>query len=69
MVKWEALEEHDKTWTTNGLADLRYEVLSTVPLDGAESVESSKATKVTVDVQLNPNHWGNEKCGVEYMGG
>eukprot|EP00567_Pseudictyota_dubia_P007836 CAMPEP_0197451772 /NCGR_PEP_ID=MMETSP1175-20131217/30085_1 /TAXON_ID=1003142 /ORGANISM="Triceratium dubium, Strain CCMP147" /LENGTH=292 /DNA_ID=CAMNT_0042984607 /DNA_START=87 /DNA_END=965 /DNA_ORIENTATION=+ len=69
MVKWEALDEHDKTWNTNGLADLRYEVLGTSPLDSAASVEESKATKVSVDVKLNANHWGNDKCGVEYMGG
>lgn len=62
MVKWEALEEHDKTWRTNGLADLKYTVLKTTPLDS-----TGKATKLTVDVELNGNHWANDKCGVDYM--
>jgi hypothetical protein len=63
MVKWEALEEHEKTWRTNGLADLKYSVLESKPLD-----ENKKATKITVDVQLNGDHWANDKCGVHYMG-
>lgn len=68
MVKWEALEEHDKTWRTNGLADLRYKVLKTEALDDddEEAGEVAKAKKITVDVQLNGNHWSNDKCGVDY---
>ena len=64
MVKWEALEEHAQTWRQNGLADLQYKVLDTQALDG-----KGKATKITVDVQLNNNHWANDKCGLDYMGG
>jgi N-terminal region of glycosyl transferase group 7/N-terminal domain of galactosyltransferase len=68
MVKWEALEEHDKTWKQNGLADLAYKVLKSEPLDTKDAAKS-KATKITVDVKLNGNHWANDKCGVDYMGG
>ncbi|KAG7371179.1 glycosyl transferase group 7 protein [Nitzschia inconspicua] len=68
MVKWEALEEHDKTWKQNGLADLSYKVLKSDPLDTKDAAKS-KATKITVDVKLNGNHWANDKCGVDYMGG
>jgi len=67
MVKWEALDEHDATWKTNGLSDLKYEVTGTTQLDGLDR-EKSKATKVTVDVLLNGNHWANDKCGVDFMG-
>jgi hypothetical protein len=54
--KWEALEEHDKTWRTNGLADLSYKVESK-----EENLQGVKnACLVSVDVQLNPdNHWTN----------
>jgi len=64
MVKWEALDEHDATWKTNGLADLSYSILSKTPLEGM----NNKATKITVDVKLNGSHWSNEKCGVDYTG-
>lgn len=65
MVKWEALEEHEATWRTNGLADLHYKVLETTSLDKSSQ---SKASKITVDVKLNGNHWSNEKCSVDFMG-
>ena len=66
MVKWEALDEHEKTWKTNGLANLNYKVLETKPLD-TKDLSTAKATKITVDVKLNPNnHWANEKCGVDF---
>jgi hypothetical protein len=68
MVKWEALEEHDKTWKQNGLADLSYKILKSDQLD-TKDASKSKATKITVDVKLNGNHWANDKCGVDYMGG
>jgi len=69
MVKWEALEEHDKNWKTNGLEDLQYKVLQTTSLDSKDPLKA-KATKITVDIKLNPNnHWANDKCGVEYRGG
>ena len=72
MVKWEALDEHEKTWRTNGLADLRYKVLSTVALgeDDDDDVDLSlaKVKKITVDVQLNGNHWANDKCGLDFKG-
>jgi hypothetical protein len=78
MVKWEALEEHAKTWRTNGLADLTYKVLNMVDLDkeqsksqgkvnGSDIPFKSRATKITVDVKLNGNHWANEKCGMDYV--
>jgi hypothetical protein len=68
MVKWEALEEHGKTWKQNGLADLSYKILKTDLLD-TKDVAKSKASKITVDVKLNGNHWANDKCSVDYMGG
>jgi hypothetical protein len=64
MVKWEALEEHEATWKKNGLADLTYSVLETTSLD----TKTSKASKITVDVKLNGDHWANEKCSVDFMG-
>jgi len=70
MVKWEALDEHEKTWRVNGLADLKYSVLNMVDLDKGKMKEGvpSRATKITVDVKLNGNHWANDKCGMDYMG-
>lgn len=69
MVKWEALEEHEKNWKTNGLADLQYSIQKKTPLDHKNPFEA-KATKITVDVKLNPNnHWANDKCSVDYRGG
>lgn len=64
MVKWEALKEHETTWKTNGLNDLVYSVLATNSLDR----ETNKASKITVDVKLNGNHWANDKCSVDFMG-
>jgi len=82
MVKWEALEEHNATWKTNGLSNLKYTIKGKVDLDIAKKSTSSdaaaaakvanhvsRATKVVVDVLLNKNHWANDKCGMEYMGG
>ena len=74
MVKWEALEEHESTWRTNGLADLNYSILKKEDLDEGKSITGgsilgdhrSRATKVTVDVKLNGNNWTNEKCGADY---
>jgi hypothetical protein len=62
MVKWELLKEHEKTWKTNGLSDLRYAVLKQSPLD-----EKNKSTKISVDVKLNGDHWGNDKAGIDYV--
>lgn len=64
MVKWEALDEHEATWKTNGLADLKYTLLATKDLD-----DTQRATKFTVDVKLNGTHWANDKCSVDYLGG
>lgn len=63
MVKWEAAEEHEKTWKTNGLADLKYSMIKQTHLD-----DNKKSTKATVDVKLNGNHWANAKCGVDFRG-
>jgi hypothetical protein len=27
----------------------------------------SRATKITVDVKLNGNHWANEKCSMDFV--
>ena len=56
------MEEHAKTWKTNGMADLKYKVQKITPLD-----ETKKASKITCDVLLNGSHWANDKCGMEYM--
>ena len=72
-VKWEALDEHEKTWRTNGLADLDYKILGLTELDSDRKAKSdgttprSRATKVTVDVKFNGNHWTNEKCKIDEM--
>lgn len=63
MVKWELEAEHAQTWKTNGLADLKYSLIETKDLH-----ESKKATKSTVDVKLNGNHWTNAKAGIDYTG-
>ena len=73
MVKWEALEEHDKTWRSNGLADLSYKVEKLVNYDedgnevGMNPKEKRRATKITVDVKLNGDHWSNERAGMDYV--
>jgi len=65
MVKWEALDEHETTWKSNGLKDLQYKIHSVSKISNS----GDKASKITCDIQLNGNHWSNEKCGVDYMGG
>ena len=62
MVKWELKDEHEATWKTNGLVDLKYTLLAQTPLD-----EAKKSTKATVDVKLNGSHWTNAKAGVDYV--
>jgi hypothetical protein len=64
MVKWEALDEHETTWKTNGLMDLKYKLLSNKFMDNTK-----KASLITTDVLLNGNHWANQKCSLDYMGG
>ena len=68
MVKWEALEEHESTWQSNGLSDLKYDIKGVKKLD-RDDVDGagSKVTLLTVDVQLNGSHWANQKCGVDYL--
>ena len=63
MVKWEALDEHEQTWKENGLKDLKYTMKSVVSLS-----DNNKASKLCCDIELNGNHWGNDKCGLDYMG-
>lgn len=63
MVKWEAADEHESTWKNNGLSDLKYSLLKSTTFK-----ETDKATKATVDVKLNGNHWANAKSGVDYKG-
>ena len=62
QVKWELKDEHETTWKSNGLADLKYSVLKETPLD-----DDGKATKLTADVKLNGTHWTNEKAAMDYM--
>ena len=63
-LKWEALEEHEATWSTNGLADLRYSEEGRTD----DLHPSGKVTKVTVDLGLNGTHWTNDKSGVDQVG-
>jgi hypothetical protein len=68
MSKWEALEEHEKTWRSNGLSDLSYSILDTKDLDSERrNADRSRATLVSVDVKLNGTHWTNEKCGIDFI--
>lgn len=60
IKKWEVLEEHAETWRENGLADLKYNVITTRKL-------SRYCTVYTVDVLLN-NHWSDNICGVDFIG-
>lgn len=62
MVKWELKDEHEATWKTNGLVDLKYSLVKQTALD-----QAGKATKFTVDVKLNGNHWTNAKAGIDYI--
>jgi hypothetical protein len=63
QMKWEALKEHEATWKTNGLADLKYTLLETTLLDGTQ-----KASKVICDVELNGNQW-DSTSSVDYRNG
>ena len=63
MVKWEAADEHESTWKTNGLADLQYKLLETNPLN-----DQKTASMYTVDVKLNGDHWANAKAGMDWVG-
>mgnify|MGYP003865582359 CR=1 FL=1 len=61
-VKWETADEHERTWRTNGLADLEYEHIETVDLEPL-----GRATKSAVDVQPNGDHWTNDRARVDYL--
>ena len=62
-LEWEALDEHEQTWRSNGLRDLNYEEL------GRELLGASggKVVKVEVDVKLNGDHWTNGKSGIDVV--
>jgi len=70
LQKWEALDEHEATWRTNGLADLSYTVLKTERLDkdDDDGDTTARATKITVDVKLNGDHWSNKSCNIDFKG-
>lgn len=53
QVKWELWKEHESTWRTNGLADLKYKVV-----DKRHLCDTHRAMMVTVDVKLN-DHWSD----------
>jgi hypothetical protein len=64
LLKKEALEEHSSTWKMNGLSSLAgYKILKETPLDTSD-LNQSKATKITVDIRLNGDHWTNKQAGV-----
>ncbi len=50
MKKWELLEEHDKTWKTNGLADLQYKVKKNT------ETKETHVHKITVDIGKENNN-------------
>ena len=55
----QVLDEHEATWRTNGLSDLKYSVQGTRML-------SANCTVFTVDVHLN-DHWSDDLCGVDFV--
>jgi len=57
-VKWEVLKEHDATWKTNGLHDLKYARKG--PARTLVDAPCCCATVHTVDVQLN-GHWSDDQ--------
>lgn len=59
MNKHEVLQEHDATWRTNGLRDLKYIELERRTLD-----PKGKCVKITVDVMLN-GHWSDDRCSID----
>lgn len=58
MNKHEVLDEHEKTWQTNGLRLLNFEEISRKFLDA-----DGHCSKITVDVLLN-NHWTDARSGI-----
>ena len=59
LIKDQAIDDE---WKRNGLSTLEYEVLSVASIH-----ESGTATKVTVDVKLNGDHWTNGLSAVNYV--
>jgi hypothetical protein len=57
MNRYELKDEHEISWSSNGLKDLSYELLKRTELDRF-------CSKVTVDVKLN-GHWSDCMCGVD----
>jgi hypothetical protein len=49
------LEEHEATWKTNGMSNLKYNVLERKFLDD-----------IRTDVLLNGNHWANAKSSMDF---
>jgi hypothetical protein len=63
MVKWELWDEHDTTWSENGLKNLQYHEQKRIYLGNSsgDKIKSEQAQKITVDVCLN-KHWSDEKA-------
>lgn len=57
MQKNEVLSEHEATWGTNGLSDLRYTIVENTSL-------SEHTKRVLVNLHLN-GHWTDERSGVD----
>ena len=57
MNRTEVLEEHEATWTTNGLRNIQFITLDRVQLN-------MNAVRVRVDLQLN-DHWTDLASGVD----
>lgn len=58
MNKHEVLDEHEGTWQSNGLRDLKYEEVSRKALDA-----DGHSSRITVDVMLN-KHWTDARSGI-----
>jgi len=56
MVKWEALDEHETTWRTNGLANLTYDILKVthLPFSTTQSNETKNKNQ-TPPTNANTN--------------
>ena len=57
MNKWEVLQEHADTWTSNGLSNLRYTEISRNEI-------LPHVLRIKVDVERN-GHWTDNVAGID----
>ena len=58
MNKTELFSEHESTWKTNGLNNLKYEIIN------RKTILNDNSEMITVDVQLN-DHWTDLVCAID----